>query len=177
MPADESPATRTALVYDEGSKRWNLLRASRKSPKLCSVLFCRNAKPATGCVCSRCLMRRWRANNPVVACFQTLCHNAKKRGIPVLMTVEQFTEWVQGTQYMELRGRSAHSLTVERRDATRGYELSNITILTNAANAVKGATLDKRAIAAMRARGITMIVPEPADEIPASIPADENCPF
>jgi hypothetical protein len=83
-------------------------------------------------------MRLWRANNPVQAAYANLKNNASRRSISFKLTLEQFAEWVAGTDYLQNRGRTAESLTVDRIDAERGYELGNLQILTNFENGLKG---------------------------------------
>jgi hypothetical protein len=132
-------------MFEFVGDRWCLVRAKNKHPDLCATKFCRNPSPRAyssdskaGRTCSKCKMRLWRANNPVQAAYANLKNNASRRGISFKLTLEQFAEWVAGTDYLQNRGRTAESLTVDRIDAERGYELGNLQILTNFENGLKG---------------------------------------
>lgn len=84
--------------------------------------------------CSKCKSRAWREKNPVKAKFSDLKNRAKQRGHTFLLTIEQFSEFVARTDYMEKRGKSATSLSIDRIRPHIGYQADNIRVLTLSTN-------------------------------------------
>ncbi len=121
--------------------RYELVLREKPTPKRCDVAGCGNPKPGGkgGGKCSRCLMFRWRANNPKRAAWNWLHRSAQKRNLPISFTFEQFVEWGDKHDYFDRKGRQKWNLTIERKDSEQGYHLDNIEVLTMSANAAKGA--------------------------------------
>lgn len=71
------------------------------------------------------------------AAFQTLRHNATRRGKPFNLTFEQFQQFCRETKYMAGRGRSKQSFTIDRIDNNKGYTIDNIQMLTKSDNCRK----------------------------------------
>lgn len=151
--------------------------------KRCNVQGC-GGKPRGGkhgFICSRCLMLRWRANNPKRAAWNWLHRSAQKRDIPVKITFEQFVAWGDKHGYFDRKGRQKWNLTIERKDSTRGYELDNMEVLIMSANAAKGAS--EKANAHIRrhlqAKGVAeQYMPKFEPEQPLEeLPDDDNEPF
>ena len=82
-------------------------------------------------------MRRWRAANPVKAAYHNLKSNAKRRGKAFNLTLQDFKDFCQATDYIKSRGRKATCYHVDRIDETKGYSRENIQPLTNSANVKK----------------------------------------
>lgn len=82
-------------------------------------------------------VRRWRAANPLRYVWQTLKDNAKRRGKPFTLTMEEFGKFCDDSEYLDKRGTSADDLTVDRIVNTQGYEKVNIQAMTNSDNARK----------------------------------------
>lgn len=132
-------------MFEHDGAKWVLVRAKNKHPDLCQVRHCRNPAPRAydpdpkaGAICSKCKMRAWRANNPVRDAYANIKNSAHRRGITFRLTLQEFSEWVVATDYLQHRGRTAGSLTVDRIDSERGYELDNLQILANFENGLKG---------------------------------------
>ena len=64
--------------------------------------------------CSTCRSRQWRKANPLRAAYLSLKSRARFRGIPFKLTMEEWKRWCAENKYMELRGREASSMTVDR---------------------------------------------------------------
>lgn len=97
-------------------------------------------------MCHRCAKRKWRKTNPYPAAFARLKDKAKARrskrwpaGIPVAITLAAFTIWARRTQLLTRTGNEAGSLTIDRRDHTRGYEPGNLRAITRRENCIKQA--------------------------------------
>lgn len=81
--------------------------------------------------------RKWRENHPLLATFGNLRTNSKRRGKVFTITTEYFKKFCEGTNYLELKGRSAASLSIDREDNWKGYEEGNIRAITVHDNSVK----------------------------------------
>jgi hypothetical protein len=78
----------------------------------------------------------WRARHPVLAAWHThLCH-AKRRGIAVLWTVEEFADFCTETGYHILRG---DGYDIDRIRHLEPYKLGNVQLMTRHENCRKGA--------------------------------------
>ncbi len=136
-------------------------------PGKCPVRFCRrdsrvgdgNRKPAKHRLCAMHAKELSRLRNPIKTTFVEKRSNAKRRGVAWTLTLEQYTEVVMQQEYMDNRGHERHCLHLDRIDHTRGYEVSNLQIITCAENVAKG---NKE-----RRKGYVHI-PEVGDD---------NCPF
>ena len=70
--------------------------------------------------------------------FGNLRENAKRRGLEFSLTLDDFKAFSDATGYLEGRGTSKLSLSIDRIDARLGYRLDNIRVLTLSENATKG---------------------------------------
>lgn len=83
-------------------------------------------------------MRTWRARNPVAAAYNSLVHHARARKIQVTITRPEFVAWAMEVGLFDAKLRRNTDLHVDRRDAVRGYSLSNIQVLRYDENIAKG---------------------------------------
>ena len=124
-------------------------------PGKCPVRFCRresrtgdgNRKPAKHRLCSMHRSTLTRILNPVRTTFAEKKSNAKSRGIVWSLTLEQFKEIVAQQDYMDNKGCTKQCLHLDRIDSTKGYELSNLQIITCAENVAKGNAERRRTLA------------------------------
>lgn len=115
-------------------------------PGKCPVRFCRrdsragdgNRKPAKHRLCCKHRSTLTRILDPVRTTFAEKKSNAKTRGIEWKLTLEQYREVVMQQEYMDNKGRTRHCLHLDRKDATKGYEVGNLQIITCAENVAKG---------------------------------------
>ena len=93
-------------------------------------------------LCDTCRKRNWRAIHPMEYAWTTFKSNAKSRNIPVELTFEQFKIFAIETDYIQKKGRTGTSYTIDRieNDVEKGgtYRVDNIRPLPNAENARKG---------------------------------------
>lgn len=82
-------------------------------------------------------MYAWRKKNPEKDAYNNLKNNSKRRGVYFDLTFEQFKTFLYRSDYMELRGRGANNLTIDRIRASGGYTMDNIAILTKRENSIK----------------------------------------
>ena len=93
----------------------------------CLNAHCRN-KTKSG-YCATCRSRKSRLEDPVRYAYNNLKNRAKQRGKYFDLTLEQFSEFCTKTKYIQGKGRSASSFTVDRIDETQGYTADNLQIL------------------------------------------------
>jgi len=79
--------------------------------------------------CQSCNTKAYREKYPVRYAYQTLKHNAKRRGKDFDLTFEQFEAFCISTEYHEKRGINKLSASIDRIDNSRGYHIDNIQIL------------------------------------------------
>lgn len=87
--------------------------------------------------CSRCRTKRWREKFPLHYSFKNLRNRAKQRGKEFSLTREQYVEFAVKTDYARLKGKSSMSLSIDRKDNSRGYSVDNIRAITLSDNSRK----------------------------------------
>ena len=110
---------------------------------ICKHWGCTNPKRENRWDCETCKSRKHRINNPERYAFQQVKRSADMREIPFKLTFEEFLEFDRQTGYVASKGTGAESLTIDRKDDSKGYEKGNIRALTwdaNCAKRVKGMT-------------------------------------
>lgn len=89
----------------------------------------------------RCCMhvtRRWRQRNPHRATYLNLKANSKRRGKRFKLTFEQFMNFDERYDYIENKGITAESMTIDCRINDKGYVAGNIFPMSLSENASKG---------------------------------------
>jgi len=105
-----------------------------KDPRICVTLRCSRPKATGRTLCHRCKAQREKEINPLAYTYSRLKQNAKRRGKIFTITIKEFRQFVAGTRYMELKGRGATNLSIDRKDNSKGYEAGNLQILTVSEN-------------------------------------------
>ena len=105
----------------------------------CRTRNCRGHRTSGGKspYCSRCRDRRFKAAHPIKWHYNSLKKHARLRGKPFSLTIEQFTEFAQKTDYVRLVGRSSLSLSIDRIENSLGYHIWNIRGVTLRENSRK----------------------------------------
>ncbi|GAA4353095.1 hypothetical protein GCM10023185_13380 [Hymenobacter saemangeumensis] len=88
-------------------------------------------------ICSACHSLKTARANPLKAAFRYLKGNAKRRKKDFSLTLEQFAQFCIETTYLDKKGRTATSFTIDRIDPTQGYHIWNIQALENRENVLK----------------------------------------
>lgn len=128
----------------EGEPHFQFRQA--KHPGRCPVKFCRRPsradragrKPSAHRLCGRHSKAAWRLNHPTEHAFSNARHHARQRGIVWLITLDEFRLFVEGQGYVDGKGSFKLCLHLDRIDATKGYEVGNLQVLTCTANVTKG---------------------------------------
>jgi len=117
-------------------------RASSKKTK-CSTPYCRNegALNNTGRrlkLCWKCRSRLLKEKHPATYVLNAIRQRAKSRRLECTITLAEFKAWCAETGYLELRGQTPESMTVDRVDPDQGYHIWNIRPLSHAENSAQG---------------------------------------
>lgn len=110
-----------------------MYKQSNQAGRLCA---CGN-EIRKGTKCDACYKRRWREANQERAVYNCLKSNAKRRGVGFFISFQEFVSFIVDTAYIRLRGTSADSLTIDRKDPRLGYRAGNLQILTLSENVKK----------------------------------------
>jgi hypothetical protein len=66
--------------------------------------------------------------------FGKLKHRAKERGHEFSLSLEDYEKFARETGYAELKGKTKHSLSIHRKNNSRGYHMDNISAVTLSVN-------------------------------------------
>lgn len=106
--------------------------------KKCKTKYCKN-DPEGRKFCNTCRSRASRIRNPEKYCYNNLKNNAKRRGKEFDLSYSQFLQFCLATKYIQGKGKSKTSFSIDRIDNWQGYTVSNIRVITLAENSSKGA--------------------------------------
>lgn len=137
-------------------KRWKKSASARTKKEKCATKWCRNVRAekkvtyrrTNGTLivytthlrhCWKCKARQLKERHPWTYVLNMLRHSARKRGLPLTLTVESFKQWCKQTGYLERRGNKPEDLTIDRIDRNEGYHIWNIRALTHRENSMQGA--------------------------------------
>lgn len=116
-----------------------LLRVDYEKNKrgLCATLWCPNPKIKGRRICYRCKKFKFRIKHPIRNTYNNWRTNAKRRGKFFSITLDEFRAFCIETNYMELKGRSAKKIQIDRIENDKGYTADNIQALSGAKNVQK----------------------------------------
>lgn len=100
------------------------------SHKKCKTKGCKNKAMKDRTICCTCKSKRYKEKYVLNYIFQTLKDNAKRRGKDFTLTLDEFKEFCEKTGYDKKRGKTAWSLSIDRRDPCLGYSKDNIRAIT-----------------------------------------------
>lgn len=81
-------------------------------------------------ICSKCKSRRFKERNPFRYFYNKLKHRAGERGHSFTLTFEEYCHFAKTSGYMEHKGKTAASLSIDREDESKGYSADNIRAVT-----------------------------------------------
>lgn len=103
-----------------------------KAKHLCAVKFCRNPRHQRRTVCAKHAMQQWRRDNPVTNILNTIRSRAKRENIPFSLTLIEFKAFCHTNGYQPGKDH------IDREEATEGYHLWNLCVLSSTENIAKG---------------------------------------
>ncbi len=104
--------------------------------KLCDQ--CDRLFRTKGNICATCTSRNYRAKYPIRYAYSCLRSNSKRRGIPFTISLEYFKQFCHEYDYIQRKGVTKNSLSVDRIKNHLGYIPGNIQALTVSNNSKKG---------------------------------------
>jgi hypothetical protein len=121
------------------AKKKELTKTQAQKAKRGICIECRCTKKRNGknLKCAMHLRRDWAEKYPLRYRYGNLRGNAKKRGLSVDVTREQFEAFAIENGYLDGVGRHAYNLHIDRPNAARGYALDNMRVLVAAENCRK----------------------------------------
>ena len=105
--------------------------------KKCRTKYCRGLvipETSHSPYCSKCRSARWKQSHPLKYSFKALRSRAKERGHSFDLTFDEYREFAERTGYGLLKGKEAHSLSINRIRSEEGYHKDNIEALTLSMN-------------------------------------------
>lgn len=103
----------------------------------CKTPHCLNDSTQGRKNCNKCRKRKDRLNNPIRCVYDARKCRASERGIEFTITLKYFTNWCIENNYINLRGRNAEDMTIDRIKNELGYVEGNLQMISNRANAKK----------------------------------------
>lgn len=103
----------------------------------CKTKFCRNVVKRSG-FCSTCRSKKCREKNRMRYAYVTLRNNAKRRNIVFEISFEYFKRFCYRTKYIQNKGITHDSYSIDRIKNNLGYIERNIRCLTVSQNSKKG---------------------------------------
>lgn len=110
---------------------------SKKAKGLCVAYRCGNKHTPKNRFCSKHNHRYQKYKNPYKYTFHQKRSRAKERGIEWNLTLDEFIEFCNETGYMDTKGKTKTSASIDRIDPNKGYEIGNIQILSLSDNTKK----------------------------------------
>lgn len=116
-----------------------LSQAKKDAGVYCCAYGCKEKPvPKKGGLCHKHYARRRRKLDPIGVRYNDIVQNAKRRGKGVYFNLDEFRAWCKRTRYLT-KGNRGYSATLDRRCNAHDYYLWNMRIISNRANASKGA--------------------------------------
>ena len=131
-----------SLLWD--GEKWHLRKKTKLRPGYCTTYQCRHKMTERSLahrnvICSKCMTRRARANNPILCRFNWIRDRCKKKGYQFDLTLDYLTAvFVESPWYDELWIQCflplSERVTVDRIVPVHGYTMGNIQLLRGSDN-------------------------------------------
>jgi hypothetical protein len=89
-------------------------------------------------LCPKCRHKVRKAKDPERYFYIALRGNARRRGKPFELTLEEFRRFCKETDYIIRKGRTGKCASIDRIDSSKGYSYDNIQVLSVSENSSKG---------------------------------------
>ncbi len=141
--------------HDPMSNTWTFVFPKKpKRAGLCKVIYCARVartevrrtptgvRTITHSICTTCRCRLYRANNPAKEAYRQIKDRALRRNQVFNLSFDEFLRVIEGTDYLNRRGRSLNDLHLDREKVHLGYTPENIKVITAAENLRKQREVD-----------------------------------
>lgn len=108
-----------------------------KDKSLCCAYKCKNKRASRDRFCPKHRHRFRKENNLLLYTYNALKYNAKRRGKPFSLTIEEFAQFCEESNYLALKGKHKNNMTIDRINSSLGYEIGNIQIMRHGDNSKK----------------------------------------
>jgi hypothetical protein len=88
-------------------------------------------------LCWSCIKKQFAESDPVRYCYVVLKNNAKRRGKKFTISLSFFRKFCTATDYIQNKGKTSQSYSIDRIDNAKGYTKDNIRILSLSENSRK----------------------------------------
>ena len=109
----------------------------RKKEHRCVVRLCQGGTSKSYRFCYKHARQYQKINNPLRYWFDVLRQNARRRKKPFELTIEEFRDFCETSQYLIFKGKNAGGYTIDRIRHWEGYKKGNLQILTLSQNSRK----------------------------------------
>lgn len=110
---------------------------SKKKKGLCVAYRCKNKHTPKNRFCSKHNHRYQKYKNPYKYCYHQKRGRTIERGIEWNLTIDEFIEFCDEHNYLDNKGRTKTSASIDRIDPSKGYEKGNLQILSLSDNTKK----------------------------------------
>ena len=100
----------------------------KKKKKQCQAMYCTGK--SLGGYCPKHWKQKQKYSNPARYHYDLLKSNAKRRKKEFTISFEYFKKFCEDTNYLQLKGKMADSLSIDRINDELGYVEGNIQVLT-----------------------------------------------
>lgn len=107
------------------------------SAGICICAMCSRPVAKHRKICHTHINDQYKEKNPIRYAYKVLKNNAKRRKVGFSITIDEFIKFCDENNYMELKGVSASSYTIDRKKSEQGYTYDNMQILFNSQNVKK----------------------------------------
>lgn len=146
---------RTLKQYRQIGDRWyHVFPQTPKREGQCKVIFCKREarvevrsrsnglRTCVHSVCLTCQSRLYRANHPAWDAYRQIKDRALRRNQIFKLSFEEFLREIEGTEYVQRRGRGLDELHLDRIKVHLGYVPGNLQVLTTEENLRKQREVD-----------------------------------
>lgn len=115
-----------------------------KKRKICNTISCSNYTLENRVLCPKCRSKEYKRKYPLHYWFNILRSNARRRGKKFTLSFCEFEMFCKKTGYIEKKGKTATSLSIDRINPMRGYTKENIRAISLSDNTrlAKGSIID-----------------------------------
>jgi len=115
-----------------------LIIPEKKLKGRCCAYRCKKKHKNKDRFCARHRHIYTKHKDPVAYTYHATRCNAKRRGKDWNLTLQEFREFCEQTDYIKLKGVLSNHYSIDRLDNSIGYQLDNIRCITNNQNSSKG---------------------------------------